>query len=181
MRPFLIFAISVIVALPYSCKTEEIILHGEISGYVTDEATTQPLLAAKIKLNPTLDSTKTGIDGKYLIKSLTPGDYEVVVSKFSYATSKKNVRVASAEIQEIDFALKGIPLPHVSDTLLDFGSTLTSLKFSISRIGAGKITYALNPSQDWINMNPSSGEVADETDTITVTLNRTGLLENTYL
>jgi hypothetical protein len=73
----------------YRCKPEEIILHGEISGIVTDTLTNQPLQAVAVKLNPLDDTTSTGIDGKYLFKSLFPGTYEVLATKQAYAGEKK--------------------------------------------------------------------------------------------
>ena len=59
MRSVLIFAISVIYAISFSCKTEEIILHGEISGLITDTITKQPVKAVAVKLN----ITPRAIDG----------------------------------------------------------------------------------------------------------------------
>ena len=67
------------------CTPEEIILHGEISGIVTDALTNQPIQAATIKLIPSNVTINTGNDGKYLFKSLAPGNYQIQVSKQNYA------------------------------------------------------------------------------------------------
>ena len=166
----------------YRCKTEEIILHGEISGIVTDTTTSQPLQAAVIKLNPVNDTTSTGIDGKYLFKSLIPGDYDIEVSKPPYATGVRSASVTSANITGIDFALHQIPYPEVSPRHLDFSSDSTQKSFTITNTGIGILDYSITTtSQDWITVNPNIGEITNEPQTINVTIDRTGLSEKKYV
>jgi uncharacterized protein (TIGR02145 family) len=84
--------------------------------------------------------------------------------------------VDEAKTGEINFELSGIPIPKISVTYLDFGLDLTSLSFTISNIGKHKLTYVINTNQkDWITLYPFSGEVTNETDTIRVTIIKTGL------
>lgn len=162
----------------YTCKTEEIILHGEISGIVTDAGTGQPLQAATVKLNPGNETVSTGSDGKYLFKSLTPGSYEIEVSKQNYAESITSAAVTSASTTVIDFELDAIPVLHYSPTDLNFEFDLTSLSFTISKSGTGKVGYLVTPGKNWITINPNVGDVDTETDDISVTVNRTGLTQN---
>jgi uncharacterized protein (TIGR02145 family) len=161
-----------------SCKTVEIILHGEISGSVSDAETSQPLSAASVKLNPLNDTTKTGIDGSYYFKNLVPGDYEIQASKQGYGTIKQNVTVIPAKMQTYDVRLSEVPSPVYSESYLDFGLDETTLTFTISNKGKGKFVYLLNPDKNWISVNPSSGEVTNETDSIRVNIDKTGLSEN---
>jgi hypothetical protein len=70
MKSVLILVFCIIVTISISCKPEEIILHGEISGFITDTTNSQPLKAVPVKLNPVNDTTSTSGDGKYLFKSL---------------------------------------------------------------------------------------------------------------
>jgi uncharacterized protein (TIGR02145 family) len=160
------------------CKPEEIILHGEISGIVTDTANSQPLQKVAIKLNPLNDTTSTGSDGKYLFKSLVPGNYEIEASKLAYAKSAKEVTVTSANTSEINFAMEELPGMHYTSAILDFGLDLTSMSFSISKTGIGKLAYTFASSKDWITVNPMSGDIDNETDSITVTINRSGLTQD---
>ena len=175
-----VLILSIIAVTLFCCKPVEVILHGDITGLVTDATTSEPIEAASVKLNQTDDSTSTGSDGTYLLKNLTPGNYEIEASKFGYATWPENVEVVKAETKNVDFALNGIPVPNPSVACLDFGLDSTSRSFAISNIGKGKLTYVFTTSQDWITVHPSSGEVTNETDIITVTVNRTGLSENIY-
>jgi hypothetical protein len=82
--------------------------------------------------------------------------------------------VTDAETREIDFTLSGVPIPNISVTYLDFGLDLTSLTFAISNVGKRKLSYIINTSQDWLTVNPFSGDITSEIDTITVTINKTG-------
>jgi uncharacterized protein (TIGR02145 family) len=165
----------------YGCKTEEIILHGDVNGYVTDTETGQPIPAAKVTVNPINDTTSTGIDGKYLFKNLIPGNYEVEVSKAPYAKDRRSAIVVSADNTEIDFELHKIPYPRFSERYLDFGLDSTIKSFTITNTGTGKLSYSLVTSQDWITVNPKDGEITTGTDTIKVSINKTGLSEKKHI
>jgi uncharacterized protein (TIGR02145 family) len=164
----------------YSCKPEEIILHGDISGIVTDAETNQPLQAATVKLNPVNETVSTGSDGRFMFKSLTPGDYEIEASKQNYAEGKNSATVTSASTTDIDFELDAIPVLHYSTPLLNFGFYISSLTFTISKTGTGSVAYMVTPSKDWISVEPGTGDIDNETDNITVTLKRTDLTQTSY-
>jgi uncharacterized protein (TIGR02145 family) len=164
----------------FSCKTEEIILHGDILGFVTDASTNIPVQDASIKLNPGNDSTGTLNDGSFKFRNLTPGQYEIEASKNSYAGSKENIVVAEGETQQIDFSLNGVPAPTASVNFLDFGLDSTTLRFTISNTGKGNFAFILTPNQDWITVSPSNGSIGNDTVNLIVTINKTGLMEMIY-
>jgi uncharacterized protein (TIGR02145 family) len=168
--------VSIIVATSlFSCKTQEIILHGEISGLVTDTTNSQPLQAVTVKLKPINDTISTSSEGKYLFKSLNPGDYKIETSKRLYATETKDAKVTSANPSEINFALSKIAYPEFSERHLDFGFDSTLKSFTIKNTGTGTLQYSITASQDWISVSPNIGDATTETDSIKVTINRTGL------
>jgi uncharacterized protein (TIGR02145 family) len=175
-----ILILSIMSLSLYRCKTEEIILHGEISGLVTDTLTNEPLQAVTLKLNPLDDTTSTGIDGKYLFGSLIPGDYKIETSKTRYTTGKRTVNVTSANRKEVNFALHTIQQPEFSNTHLDFGFDSTLKSFTIKNTGTGILNYSLLPSKDWITVSPNIGEATTETDTFKVTINRDGLSDKKH-
>ena len=161
----------------FGCKPEEIILHGEITGIVTDAETSQPLDGATLLLNPLNETTSTGNDGKYLFKSLTPGSFQIKVTKQNYAERTNTAAVTSAHTTDVNIELDAIPAIHYSKTTLDFGFNLTSESFTISKTGPGEVAYIFTPSKNWININPMSGNLSNEKDSVIVTLNRTGLTQ----
>jgi hypothetical protein len=155
--------LSIIAGILFSCKPQEIILHGDISGIITDAETSQPIEAASVKIISTNDSTGTGNDGSFLFKNLTPGLHEIKASKQGYDSIKQNIEVVSAETNQIAISLNGIPVPRASVTFLDFGLDSTSLRFSISNLGTGKFVYFITPSQDWITLSPLTGNITNDT------------------
>jgi len=180
MKSFIIIGFISMSASLFSCKTEEIILHGNILGFVTDASTNIPVEDAAVNLRPGNDSTLTLSDGSYNFRNLTPGQYEIEASKISYADSKENIVVAEGETQQIDFSLNGIPVPAPSVNFLDFGLDSTTLRFSISNTGKGNFAFFLTPNQDWITVSPSNGIIRNDTMNFIVTVNKTGLSENIY-
>ena len=163
------------------CNTDEILLHGDINGYVTDTETGQPIQEAEVILNPINDTAATAIDGKYTFTNLIPGNYVIETSVAPYAKDLKNVKVTSANITEIDFALHKIPYPRFSERHLDFGFDTTLKYFTITNTGTGKLNYSVITYQDWIKVSPPIGEITTGTDTIKVTINRNGLSEKKHV
>jgi uncharacterized protein (TIGR02145 family) len=179
MRNFkIILVLNTIAIFLFSCKTEEIILHGDITGSVTDALTTEPVPSAMIRLVQSNDTAYTGNDGTYLLKNISPGEYEIQASKFAYVTGSKNVKVVEANTGETNFSINPIAVPIYSDTVLNFGLDLTSLSFTISNGGTVKLAYIFNTSQDWISIYPTYGDVTGETDSIFVTIDRKNLSDS---
>lgn len=73
-----------------------------------------------------------------------------------------------------------LPELAVSDEELDFGTTLTSQSLSIANTCAGTLTWSITDDQSWLSCSPSNGSTTTETDTVTVTIGRTGLAANKY-
>ncbi|MCF6137925.1 carboxypeptidase regulatory-like domain-containing protein [Pseudalkalibacillus berkeleyi] len=82
---------------------------GSIEGTVTEEGTGQPISSANVQLfngDVTLFSTvMTQPDGKYLLTNLTPGVYELAVSRQNYGTKIAGAIVVSDEKTTLDFRL----------------------------------------------------------------------------
>jgi hypothetical protein len=94
-----IFYLGIIGISLYYCKPEEIILHGDLTGLVTDAETNQPIAAVIVKLNPSDNSTNTDRDGKYMFENLTPEIYEIEASKYSYGTISKTAAILQGRTQ----------------------------------------------------------------------------------
>ncbi len=169
-----VFIPGIIAVFLCTCKPTDIVLHGEISGKVTDFSTGDPVDSATVKLNQSRDSTDS--DGNYLLKNLVPGTSEIQITRSGYTEFKKNITVVSGEPKSEDFPLIGIPVPYFSPRYLDFGLDSTRLSFTISNKHSGKFSYAISNSTDWIHINPLLGDIKNdtETDTITVTIDRAG-------
>lgn len=159
------------------CKPEQFFLHGGIGGTVTDSLSNLPVSGATLVLKPLNDSTTTDSTGKYKFMNISPGEYEVLASKgLLYQSSLKNATVSEARTEDLNFSLNGVPSPYFSCSYLDFGSDSTVKHFTISNKGAGILKFSMQPDyfiyENWIYIQPSSGEITNGTTSITVSINR---------
>ncbi len=81
-----------------------------IGGVVTDEATGQPLEAARVLLTGTNRLTETNREGRYLLRNVAPGSYGVRVLRLGYRPATGTANVAPGEEVSLDFALTGAPV-----------------------------------------------------------------------
>lgn len=68
----------------------------------------------------------------------------------------------------------------VSPNSLSFGATTTSLAFAVWNCGGGSLDYAVGGNASWLTVSPSVGDSSGEHDTITVSVDRVGLPDDTY-
>ena len=168
----------IIISFYFSyCKTEQFFLNGGLSGTVTDSLTSLPVSGASAILYPLYDSATTDNNGKFHFGNLEPGTYEVKVAKaFSYFSAAKDTVVKEGETPELKFSLNGIPSPYFSSSYLDFGLDSTVKHFTISNKGEGILKYSIQPDyfehENWIDIQPSSGEISKGASSITVSINR---------
>jgi len=171
--------IALIVTTFYSCVPNEIILHGDISGYVRDAESNEPIYASsvQVKRDNMVTDTLTDHQGRYLLNNLEPAVYEIEVSKSIYDNVIKYTEVIEAHTTEMDFAISKLPHPDISVSYLDFGFQSTTMTFTISNAGTANFSYSLASSQEWVTISPLSGTITTETDTIRVTIHKSGLWE----
>ena len=81
-----------------------------------------------------------------------------------------------------DAALSVIVTPQlsVSTGALGFGETATSQTFTINNAGTGELSWSIAKTDDWITVTPTGGSTTSETDSITVSIDRTGLSPGLY-
>jgi TonB-linked SusC/RagA family outer membrane protein len=79
---------------------------GTIAGTVTDQVTGQPVAGARVQLGNTNTVAVTGVEGRYTLRSVPAGTYELRVSVIGYAGGTQAVTVAAGAIANADFALK---------------------------------------------------------------------------
>jgi uncharacterized protein (TIGR02145 family) len=169
------------------CKPEQFFLHGGIDGTVTDSLTSLPVSGASVILYPLHDSATTDNNGKFRFGNIKPGIYKVKVAKeSSYFDATLDYKVIEGETQPLNISLSGVPSPYFSISYLDFGFDSTVTHFTISNKGEGILKFSIKyhnfPQYDpisqqfiyknWINIQPSSGEVSNEKASITVSINR---------
>jgi len=114
-----IVAFFLIVFLPFITAGQ-----GLISGKITDKKTGESIVGASVYIQGTTTGSSTDIDGKYTIKNLKPGSYNIIVSFISY---------------KID-SLKGIKVFKDKPSLLDHQLTESTTQLSEVSVTARKKT-----------------------------------------
>jgi len=69
----------------------------------------------------------------------------------------------------------GSPALSVSTSSLSFGSSSTTKTFTVRNSGSGTLSYAISDNKPWLSVSPTSGSSTGESDTISVTVNRSAL------
>jgi len=67
-----------------------------------------------------------------------------------------------------------------SPTFVDVGEAGTTGVFEVWNAGGGSLSYAIETDRPWFSVSPSAGTSSGEHDPITVTVDRSGLLPDTY-
>jgi uncharacterized protein (TIGR02145 family) len=166
--------VSVLLILCCRCKPEQVFLSGGVSGLITDVSTGNPIENATIKLNPLTDSALSRSDGRFDFIHIEQGEYQLQVTKHGYTKYLKTIFVTPANAKEANVVLIESPVPRLSDSYLDFGfDTLGAV--TISNGGIWKFRYNVTSSQSWIKIHQSAGEIDDNTDTVAISIDRSGL------
>lgn len=95
-----LLAVCLLTALPLPAQTP-----GSIKGRVTDKDTGEPLVGANVFIEGTGIGASADLDGRYLLRSIPPGQYSVKVSYIGYVAEAKETQVRNDQTVEIDFRL----------------------------------------------------------------------------
>ncbi len=79
---------------------------GKITGTVLDKSTGDPLPGANILLDGTSLGTATSVDGKYIIRQVTPGSYNMIIKYIGYKEQEIPITVSSGKTLEINVELE---------------------------------------------------------------------------
>lgn len=135
--------------------------------------------ASWLVLSPTSD-TNTGELDTVLVTvdrtGLAEGDHFANVT----VTSNAGSATVSVSVNVPEVAPPPTPVLSVDPVSLDFEDALTSLTFEITNVGTGTLTWSITDDAAWLSCSPASGTTTVETDTITVTVDRTGIETGSY-
>jgi TonB-linked SusC/RagA family outer membrane protein len=110
MRRWMLRAGGVVCALALAAVSLAEAQQSSVGGVVTDEATGQPLEAARVLLTGVNRIEATNQEGRYLFRNVAPGSYAVRVLRLGYRPATGSANVAPGEAVTLDFALTGAPV-----------------------------------------------------------------------
>lgn len=98
-----IFSIGILLALSFSARSQSA-LSGQITGTVIS-ASKEALPAISVRIQGTSQGTITDKDGHFVLKNISAGQQELLVSGLGYQPQKKTILVAAGKTFKISFTL----------------------------------------------------------------------------
>ena len=149
---YLFIILVVIAMLPNSLYSQQT---GSISGKITDKNTNEELIGANVLVVGTTIGSSTDIDGKYLIKGLTEGNYTIKISYVSYnSVTVQNIDVKSGENAKIDVSLESASTEL--DEVVVTAQALKNTEASVLKIQKNSANIVDGMSSELIKKNNSS-------------------------
>src|SRR5688500_20137666 len=78
---------------------------GTVGGTVTDQATNQPVVAARVAVVGTTLVTQSNAQGRYVLANVRPGQVTLKVTAIGYGASSRPVRIEAGGVAAEDCAL----------------------------------------------------------------------------
>ena len=136
----------VLAAVPHPVSAQA----GKIVGRVVDGGTAQPIPSAQVFLEDESEGTLSSIDGRYVLRTVSPGTHSVVVRMIGYATKKvTGVLVGTDSVTNLDVSIEHAALELeglVVEAAVETGSTTALINerrgeaFVLDAIGADQIS-----------------------------------------
>ena len=169
-----------------SCDEEKpLVVTGNIEGTVINLETQENLSGANVVIASnsattfTEQSKTTGSDGKFSFKDLEAGSYKLTFSKDGYEDNSKNINLIAGQTSSSDVSLKPIKsIINVTPILLDFGQNTNILPIEIRNTGKGELNWTIVEDLAWLSVNPVSGKTTAEPSSVSITIDRDKLTEN---
>lgn len=161
-----------------SCTEEEPELYGNVHGYVSDEATGEPIRTASVTINPGGKKTVTGSDGRFEYTTLEAGQYTLQIAKDGYQTNVGNVTVVPGQTAQCDILLRpGDGYLKVNKSEINLGTSNNMAAFEISNSGKIELQWTIKKDCDWISeITPSADNTAPgKRSSVTVKIDRSKL------
>ncbi len=152
LLPFAALAVAAAWTLPAAAQT------GKIVGRVVDGQTAQPIASAQVSLSDQSAGYVSGIDGRFVLREVPPGDHSLVVQMIGYAPKTvTGVAVQPDEVVTLDVSLSlqaaALELEGITvSSAIEAGTTVALLaeraseSFVVDAIGADQI--ARSPDGD---------------------------------
>lgn len=169
-----------------SCDEEKpLVVTGNIEGTVINLETQENLSGANVVITSnsattfTEQSKTTGSDGKFSFKDLEAGSYKLSFSKDGFDDNSKNINLIAGQTSSSDVSLKPIKsILKATPILLDFGQNTNILPIEIRNTGKGELNWTIAEDLLWLSVNPVSGKTTTEPTSVSITVDRDKLTEN---
>jgi len=149
-----------------------------ISGLVLDADTGKPLPHANVFLANTMKGSVTDTTGRFLIRGVPGGTFEIVVSRVGYEVAKREIQVAGELVITPAFKLRPIVLSGVDVEVT--ASVPKKWKAQLERFSELLLSTTKNATKTKI-LNSTVLDFREENDSLTATASEPLLIENLAL
>lgn len=149
-----------------------------LSGAVLDADTGKPLPHANVFLANTMKGSVTDTTGRFLIRGVPAGAFEIVVSRVGYEAAKREIQVAGE--LEIKPAFKLRPLVLTGEDVEVTAAIPKKWKAQLERFTDLLLSTTKNATKTKI-LNPAALDFREENDSITAMASEPLLIENPAL
>jgi len=149
-----------------------------LSGTVLDADTGKPLPHANVFLANTMKGSVTDTTGRFLIRGVPGGTFEIVVSRVGYEVAKSEIQIADELVITPAFKLRPIVLSGVDVEVT--ASAPKKWKAQLERFTDLLLSTTKNATKTKI-LNPAILDFREENDGLTATASEPLLIENLAL
>lgn len=125
-----------------------------------------------LTLDPLSGSTTTEIDNLLIIPQWTlldSGNYQGDI-----------IFTSNGGTDTVSVYLSNNPILSIRKKYLNFGVDETEMSFNIENLGSGSLNWTISTDKNWISVSENSGNTTEETDIITVQVDRRDLNAGYY-
>jgi hypothetical protein len=110
-----------------------------------------------------------------------PAPSGVAYVRFVFYLQKPEVAgISVANFDDATLSVVRVPLLSVSPGALGFGETTAELTLAIKNPGSGALNWSIAKDAGWLGVEPASGTTTTGSDTVRISVDRAGLLQENY-
>lgn len=152
-----------------------------IVGIVRNAKSNQPLENVTVLLSNQTQSISTNGLGEFQFLGLEQGEYRLNFSKDRFKSQEQALLIEAGKEVPMTVGLEPIePVLEVDVLSRDFGTEETTLTLELRNSGGDTVKWSVEESIPWLTVNPSSGNIIDESTILSLTVNRNGFEPGTY-
>ena len=154
----------------------------KITGVVKDAVTRNPISGATVSSEPATEQVQTNSEGAYTLRANVEVGKTYRITTTATGSVQNSTEVVAREgedrIADLNLAPSKPELSVSPDSLI-FEANAQSKQLVISNIGTGELIWAVQvPSEDWLAATPLTGKAADQSSTVTITVDRSRVVSN---
>ncbi|ALA58834.1 beta strand repeat-containing protein [Nitrospira moscoviensis] len=136
--------------------------------------------AAWLTLSPTSGTNSGTVSASVNLSGLAAGTYNAAVTISATGAAAKTVPVTLTVNAPTTSPSIGFSPTSLTFSATAGGSNPAGKSFIITNPGGGTLTWSISDNAAWLSVTPTSGTTTTETDTLTASVNLSGLAVGTY-